>query len=137
MQTNLTASSSSSSSSTATLISESSEPSPEERKKTLQGKLKTLLSPSALGSASAVHGIVRALEEYGVTEVEPLTRMEIMSKIRDNAGNQFFRAWSESVDAVDLLREWLKAGSSAKEGAQLGETVMPLLHVSYVYVQRI
>ena len=50
----------------------------------------------------------------------------------DNAGNQFFRAWSESVDAMDILRDWLKAGATAKDDRQLEETIMPLLHVSFI-----
>ena len=132
IQTNLTASSSTSASSTSTLISDSSGPSPEESKKILQDKLKTLISPTSLGNASTVRAIVRAIEDRGIAEVEPPTRVEIMSKIRDNAGNQFFRAWSESVDAMDILRDWLKAGATAKDDRQLEETIMPLLHVSFI-----
>jgi len=55
--------------------------------------------------------------------------MDILTKIRDNAGNHYFRAWSENEDAVDITKEWLKAGLTATQDNGLVETIMPLLHI--------
>ncbi len=68
--------------------------------------------------------------DYGVQEVDPPTRWEILTKIRDNAGNHYFRAWVENEDAMTVTREWLKLAYNGKDNAQLVETIMPLLHVS-------
>lgn len=56
--------------------------------------------------------------------------MEILTKIRDKAGNHYFRAWAENGVAIDISREWLKAAFTAKNDSALVETIMPLLHVS-------
>ena len=62
-----------------------------------------------------------------IAEIEGHLRSEILTKIRDNAGNHYFRAWVENEDAMDITREWLK--TAAKGDDQLAETIMPLLHV--------
>jgi protein phosphatase 1 regulatory subunit 10 len=37
------------------------------------------------------------------------------------------------MTAIDVTREWLKAGATAKGDSPLVETIMPLLHVSNTY----
>ena len=63
-------------------------------------------------------------------EMPSSIRFEVLTKLRDNAGNHFFRAWADNVDAMDIFREWLKAGAARKDDGALEETIMPLLHVS-------
>jgi hypothetical protein len=66
------------------------------------------------------------------SEVSAQTRLDILTKIRDNAGNNYFRAWLENVAAMDVAREWLKAGATSNTDNQVLETVMPLLHVCFL-----
>jgi protein phosphatase 1 regulatory subunit 10 len=96
--------------------------------------IRPLLQANAFSGAGAVATLATRLFDYGAADVDAATRMEILTKIRDGAGNHYFRAWVENPTAVDITREWLKAAFTAsREGgddAQLGETIMPLLHVS-------
>lgn len=61
-------------------------------------------------------------------------RLEILTKIRDGAGNHYFRAWSENSMAIDITRDWLKAAFIANSDSPLVETIMPLLHVSLLTI---
>jgi protein phosphatase 1 regulatory subunit 10 len=79
-----------------------------------------------------VQQLVSKIIEYGITEVSSQTRLDIVTKIRDNAGNNYFRAWLENVSAMDITREWLKAGATTNGDNQVLETVMPLLHVCFL-----
>lgn len=92
--------------------------------------LKSHLLPNAFNGAGAVNALTDLILEFGSPEVSAPTRLEILTKIRDNAGNHYFRAWSENPAAIDITREWLKAGATAKSDNPLIETIMPLLHVS-------
>ena len=76
--------------------------------------------------------LVSRIVEYGILEVSAQTRLDILTKIRDNAGNNYFRAWLENVAAMDITREWLKAGATGNADNQVLETVMPLLHVCFL-----
>ena len=76
--------------------------------------------------------LVGKIVEYGISEVSPQTRLDILTKIRDNAGNNYFRAWLENVSAMDITREWLKTGATTNADNQVLETVMPLLHVCFL-----
>jgi hypothetical protein len=99
----------------------------------LQASLRSLLLPDAFTGAGAVKQLMALLDEYGMQEVEVPIRMDILTRVRDNAGNNYFRAWCENTDAMDLTREWLKAG--VKGDGQASETVMPLLHVSWTFIE--
>jgi hypothetical protein len=79
-----------------------------------------------------VQQIVSKIIEFGIMEVSAQTRLDILTKIRDNAGNNYFRAWLENVSAMDITREWLKAGATTNGDNQVLETVMPLLHVCFL-----
>lgn len=105
-------------------------PTPEQRKATLQAAIKPLLTPTSFTGAGAVSQLVRHIEDHGIVEVEPSIRLEVLTKMRDNAGNHYFRAWVENEDAMDITREWLKSAYAAKEDTQHLETIMPMLHVS-------
>ncbi|KAH8115813.1 hypothetical protein DFH11DRAFT_1543264 [Phellopilus nigrolimitatus] len=128
VQTNLTASSSSQVNAPVPLPSPPA-PSPAERRAAFVAKLSTLLSPSALSNASTVKSFVDAIKDYGTSSVPAKLRTQIASKIRDNAGNQFFRAWNDSEEAIVILKNWLKHGASDKDDGRWEETIMPLLHV--------
>lgn len=79
---------------------------------------KTLISPNQ---------IVRTIATIGATEVELPMRLQVLSKIRDCAGNDFYQAWAQNTEAMDIIREWLKNAMSKTN--EWEETVMPLLHV--------
>lgn len=71
------------------------------------------------------------IADYGAAEVDPEMRLEILTKIRDGAGNHYFRAWLENATAMDITRDWLKSALMAKDdNSHLVDTIMPLLHVS-------
>lgn len=103
---------------------------PQERKQRLRNSLDPLLVPSAFSGAQAVYTLVEKIADYGSQDVDAGTRLEILTKIRDGAGNHYFRAWAENATAIDITREWLKAAFTAKSDNSLVETIMPLLHVS-------
>jgi protein phosphatase 1 regulatory subunit 10 len=114
------------SSSAATTKTESSEV----RVARFQAAIRPLLQPNAFTGAAAVNSLVSYIVDYGSSEVDAAIRIEILTKIRDNAGNHYFRAWADSLTAIELTREWLKAGFTAKGDATLVDTIMPLLQVS-------
>ncbi|TFK64898.1 hypothetical protein BDN72DRAFT_889470 [Pluteus cervinus] len=109
-------------------------PPPEKGPKTPQNKqqfensIRPLLLASAFTGAQAVQTLVQRIDDYGSQEVDAAMRLEILTKIRDGAGNPYFRAWSENSIAIDITREWLKAAFTSKSDA-LVETIMPLLHI--------
>ncbi|KAK7061264.1 hypothetical protein R3P38DRAFT_3488838 [Favolaschia claudopus] len=109
-------------------------PSPAERRQQLLTVIRPLLVPTQFTGAGAVATLATRISDYGAADVDIATRKEILTKIRDSAGNHYFRAWAENPIAVDITREWLKAAFTAsREGGedaeQLGETIMPLLHL--------
>jgi len=104
--------------------------SPQARKDRFQAAIRPLLQATSFTGAGAVHTLIALINEYGSQEVDAATRLEILTKIRDKAGNHYFRAWSENSIAIDVSREWLKAAFMASSDNPLVETIMPLLHVS-------
>lgn len=110
-------------------------PSPQVRKEQFQAAIKPLIQPLSFTGAGAVNSLVNHIDNYGSQEVEAAVRLEILTKIRDNAGNHYFRAWSENPTAIDITREWLKAAFTAKGDNPLVETIMPLLHVGAQILQ--
>lgn len=109
--------------------------SPEQtRKDQFLTSLKAALQPKEFSGARGVQHLVMLITEYGVQDVDAETRRDILTKIRDNAGNHFFRAWLENSGAMEVTREWLKAGATGTEDNQMLETIMPLLHVSSIRV---
>lgn len=106
---------------------------PQARQDKFQAAIKPLLRPDSFSGAGAVNSLVTLITEYGSQDVGSQSRLEVLTKIRDNAPNHYFRAWSENMTAIDVTREWLKAGATAKGDSPLVETIMPLLHVSRTY----
>ncbi|KAJ7122949.1 hypothetical protein C8R44DRAFT_785006 [Mycena epipterygia] len=107
-------------------------PTPQERKAAMLTSIRPLLQANQFSGAGAVSTLVSRLYDYGSTDIDASTRLEILTKIRDGAGNHYFRAWAENPTAVDISREWLKAAFTAsREGGDplLVETIMPLLHI--------
>ncbi|KAF9526266.1 hypothetical protein CPB83DRAFT_858083 [Crepidotus variabilis] len=100
----------------------------EERKRKFLNNLRPLLQSSAFSGAQAVQHLTDRIADYGLAEVEAQTRLDILARIRDGAGNHYYRAWSENPLAVEITREWLKAAAKDNSGA-LQETAMPLLHL--------
>ncbi|KAI0289517.1 hypothetical protein BC826DRAFT_1098506 [Russula brevipes] len=113
--------------------SQSDEPAPpsQSRRDAFLSAIKPSLQPKSFsGGARSVQQLVRGIVDYGISEVGTQTRLDILTKIRDNAGNNYFRAWLENVSAMDVTREWLKAGATPNADNQVLETVMPLLHIA-------
>ncbi|OBZ71852.1 hypothetical protein A0H81_08113 [Grifola frondosa] len=104
-------------------------PLPEQRKASFLSAIRDLLQPTSFTGAGAVSQLVSYIEDYGIQEVDTQTRLEILTKMRDNAGNHYFRAWVENEGAMDITREWLKLAYTGKGNSQLVETIMPLLHI--------
>ncbi|KAF9446742.1 hypothetical protein P691DRAFT_776657 [Macrolepiota fuliginosa MF-IS2] len=105
--------------------------SPEEiaqRKARFFASIKPLLLSTAFTGAQAVNTLVERIMN-NIQEADPSIRLEILTKIRDGAGNHYFRAWSENTRAMDITREWLKAAYTANDESPLIETIMPLLHI--------
>ncbi|KJA21705.1 hypothetical protein HYPSUDRAFT_41852 [Hypholoma sublateritium FD-334 SS-4] len=100
----------------------------EERKRVFQASIRPLLQPAAFTGAQAVRELTDRIAEYGLSEVDAATRLDIVGAIRDGAGNHYFRAWSENATAIDITREWIKAAARGNN-ALLVETTMPLLHL--------
>ena len=100
---------------------------PQVRQERFNSTIKPLLQPNQFTGAGAVSDLADKIIALDIAEIEGPLRLEILTKIRDNAGNHYFRAWVENEDAMDITREWLKA--AAKGDDQLAETIMPLLHV--------
>ncbi|KAG1794743.1 hypothetical protein EV424DRAFT_1302785, partial [Suillus variegatus] len=63
------------------------------RKDSFITDVRPLLQPSAFGGARAINNLVNLIDDFGSEEVEPALRMEILTKICDNAANHYFRAW--------------------------------------------
>ncbi|KAK0191456.1 hypothetical protein F5146DRAFT_1048772 [Armillaria mellea] len=102
---------------------------PQERKQQFLTSIRPLLQASAFTGAQAVNTLASRISDYGAPEVDAATRLEILTKIRDGAGNHYFRAWSENPTAMDISREWLKSVLATKDDNTLVETIMPLLHI--------
>lgn len=100
---------------------------PQARQEKFNYSIKPLLQHNQFTGAGAVSDLADKIIALDITEIEAPLRLDILTKIRDNAGNHYFRAWVENEDAMDITREWLKA--AAKGDDQLAETIMPLLHV--------
>lgn len=69
------------------------------------------------------------IEDYGILKVDVPTRLDILSKIRDNAGNHYFRAWAENSLSMLITKRWL-TDSVTEDKSEAAQTTMPLLHVS-------
>ena len=126
--------------STAPGISQSQAPVPvpvltpeerEERKRQFKTSIYALLQPTSFSGAQAVYQLTERIANYGTAEVDAQTRAEILARIRDGAGNHYYRAWSENPTAIDITREWIKAAAKS-DNPLLVDTVMPLLHVRRV-----
>ncbi|KZT74463.1 hypothetical protein DAEQUDRAFT_720630 [Daedalea quercina L-15889] len=104
-------------------------PTPEQRKAAFQTAIKPLLTPTSFTGAGAVSQLTGHIFDYGMTEVEASIRLEILTRMRDNAGNHYFRAWVENEDAMEITREWLKSAYAGKDDSQHLETIMPMLHI--------
>lgn len=75
------------------------------RKDSFITDVRPLLQPSAFGGARAINNLVNLIDDFGSEEVEPALRMEILTKICDNAANHYFRAWSRLQFASILYKD--------------------------------
>jgi hypothetical protein len=98
---------------------------------TLLPLVRELLTPKLLDKSpvAVAESLIAQLHASGdVTEIDRETRLEVLVKMRDGAGLEFYTAWAKSARAMDLVQKWLK---SALKGPDFADTLMPLLHVSF------
>ncbi|KAL7281990.1 hypothetical protein ACG7TL_003457 [Trametes sanguinea] len=107
----------------------STEVSVERARAKLVADLRPLIQPNSFTGGGAVSQLVNILDDFGVANVDPKLRLDIVTKIRDCAGNHYFRAWVDNSLAMEVVREWLKLAHFGRKDPQLVETIMPLLHI--------
>ncbi|KAI0366205.1 hypothetical protein BV20DRAFT_1026689 [Pilatotrama ljubarskyi] len=107
----------------------SSKPSAEQRRTSLLVGVRPLIQPDSFTGGGAVSQLVKILDDHGIAEVDAQIRLDILTKIRDNAGNHYFRAWVDNSIAMEIVREWLKLAFIGRGDQQMVETIMPLLHI--------
>lgn len=105
-----------------------------EVKPSLAEALLPLLASKALesGSRAAVNGIVDTIDKHGgPADVEPSVRRDLMSRIRDNAGPDFLKAWVNHQGAMEIVRSWLKACITGKDSGsdESNNALIALLYV--------
>ncbi|KAI0637643.1 hypothetical protein C8Q77DRAFT_379282 [Trametes polyzona] len=101
----------------------------EQRRTTLIADVKPLIQPNSFTGGGAVAQLANILDDYGIAEVDASIRLDVLTKIRDNAGNHYFRAWVDNSIAMEIVREWLKLAFMGREDQQMVETIMPLLQI--------
>ncbi|KAI0034400.1 hypothetical protein K488DRAFT_14246, partial [Vararia minispora EC-137] len=97
------------------------------QREALQATITPCLQEKSFTGARAVQTLVAAVTEFGIVHVDVPTRLSILNKTLQNAGNNYYRAWMENVSAMDITREWLKATVTSSAEGQVLETAMPLL----------
>ncbi|EIW62239.1 uncharacterized protein TRAVEDRAFT_70389 [Trametes versicolor FP-101664 SS1] len=103
--------------------------SPEQRRATLIADVKPLIQSNSFTGGGAVSQLVNILDDFGMDVVDPQVRLDVLTKIRDNAGNHYFRAWVDNPTAMEIVREWLKLAFVGRDDQQMVETIMPLLQI--------
>ncbi|KAI0829277.1 hypothetical protein BC628DRAFT_1359859 [Trametes gibbosa] len=106
-----------------------SKPSTEQQRAKLVTDVKPFIQSNSFTGGGAVAQLVNIIDDYGIAGVDAQIRLEILTKIRDNAGNHYFRAWVDNSTAMDVAREWLKLGFVGRDDEQMVETIMPLLQI--------
>lgn len=104
---------------------------PEQLRATLIADVKPLIQSNSFTGGGAVSQLVNILDDFGMDVVDPQIRLDVLTKIRDNAGNHYFRAWVDNPTAMEIVREWLKLAFVGRDDQQMVETIMPLLQVSF------
>lgn len=106
-------------------------PTPEQLRERFLTGLRPLLKSDSFTGAGAVTKLTNYISNYGISKVDIPTRLEVLSKIRDNAPNHYFRAWAENGAAMTITKKWLLESGSAEPDTDESAATMPLLHVSY------
>lgn len=89
---------------------------------------KEILTPKTIDKSpeATANSIISLLTKSKWDDINCSTRVEILTKIRDNAGKEFYKVWAKNPGAMEVLRDWLKA-TVTEEGWD--DTLMPLLFV--------
>ncbi|KAI0662865.1 hypothetical protein C8Q70DRAFT_954243 [Cubamyces menziesii] len=101
----------------------------EQARARLAADVRPLIQPNTFSGGGAIDRLVNILDKYGIADVDAQIRLDIVTRIRDCAGNHYFRAWVDHTSAMDILREWLKLAFVGRSDPQLVETIMPILHI--------
>ena len=97
--------------------------------KALVPAIRDLLTPKSLDKAplQTAQSLISHLASTAWNDIDLTTRKEILTRIRDGAGKEFYRAWAKSEIGLSIVRDWLRT-TVQKDGWE--ETLMPLLFVS-------
>lgn len=89
---------------------------------------KEILTPKTIDKSpeATASSIISLLTKSKWDDINCSTRVEILTKIRDNAGKEFYKVWARNSAAMEVLRDWLKA-TVTEEGWD--DTLMPLLFI--------
>lgn len=89
---------------------------------------KEILTPKTIDKSpeATANSIISLLTKSKWDDINCSTRVEILTKIRDNAGKEFYKVWAKNPGAMEVLRDWLKA-TVTEEGWD--DTLMPLLFI--------
>ncbi|CDO74191.1 hypothetical protein BN946_scf185043.g243 [Trametes cinnabarina] len=101
----------------------------EQARARLAADVRPYIQPNSFTGGGAVSQLVNILDEAGFANVDAKLRLDIVTKIRDCAGNHYFRAWVDNPVAMEVVREWLKLAFIGRHDPQLVETIMPILHI--------
>lgn len=72
---------------------------------------KEILTPKTIDKSpeATASSIISLLTKSKWDDINCSTRVEILTKIRDNAGKEFYKVWARNSAAMEVLRDWLKA----------------------------
>lgn len=87
-----------------------------------------ILTPKTIDKSpeATANSIISLLSKSKWDDIDCPTRVEILTKIRDNAGKEFYKVWAKNPGAMEIVRDWLK-GTVTEEGWD--DTLMPLLFI--------
>lgn len=91
-----------------------------------------ILTPKTIDKSpeATANSIISLLSKSKWDDIDCPTRLEILTKIRDNAGKEFYKVWAKNSSAMEVVRDWLKV-TVTEEGWD--DTLMPLLFVRRDY----
>lgn len=81
------------------------------------------------GGAPALAQLIKDLKAHGPSDIDPEILTDFMSKVSMRADDQFLKAWADSEEAMEILRDWLKFGAVKKDDGRWVQTINPILAV--------
>ncbi|KZT38930.1 hypothetical protein SISSUDRAFT_1046253 [Sistotremastrum suecicum HHB10207 ss-3] len=96
----------------------------------IKASLESLLGSGGLtGGTPALVQLIKDVKAYGHNDIDPELLTEFLSKVSMRADDQFLKAWADSEEAMEILKDWLKAGAIKKDEGRWVQTINPILAV--------